>query len=596
MKFFFHLSLLLVHGRPTATSSNCQPYCKEPCHELNGDVANECGGCDTSYSCHPGHQSWPQSQFAVPVRQTSHEHALSSMSAVAPATPQNNLVPPVVSKQLRPAVAKTSPFLSIDIKKAASRSHKEHCRLLASRGFCATPYRADMDKFCRHACDRIVQDSFPDEHEEWSKLSLFDFTAYDTSRCVSHGSRQQLLHSRHPCKDVDDLSLIETRGWAVRRGLVPSHELDTMMRHVQQIREPARSMCGAGGFQPGECFLSSNRLQERYPHFHRALTEMLEGWIASGFHERASLGWPLRPSGGMFINIHRWKHDRSATCIFRALFRATHAIADQKRKRCIAKHACDSATRHGIGEVIADRAHACLECWWRSLRSLPRETVRSVMVQPVCAPLPDALAFVQAFGFAMSAENAPDIVTEMHGWLTIMLNDTSTWQGFHPWHQDGPPKAGRSHKAFVLISKNSTIARTNLATDPASRRTNLLTASAAYRYAFNCEVDSVGDFVWNDPAALCAPRLLPGDVLFFREDVFHRTQDALLDRLALIVDVLRVPLRTTPLKQATPGTADHASMRDTSSGSFVEVMDALRQNTGVPLGCDIAQGAVHCRK
>ena len=38
----------------------------------------------------------------------------------------------------------------------------------------------------------------------------------------------------------------------------------------------------------------------------------------------------------------------------------------------------------------------------------------------------------------------------------------------------------------------------------------------------------------------------PGDAIFFREDVWHRTQDTLVDRLALIVDIYRVPLRTAP--------------------------------------------------
>ena len=40
----------------------------------------------------------------------------------------------------------------------------------------------------------------------------------------------------------------------------------------------------------------------------------------------------------------------------------------------------------------------------------------------------------------------------------------------------------------------------------------------------------------------CDVPLDPGDVLFFREDLFHRTQDVLHDRLALILDVWRTPL------------------------------------------------------
>ena len=32
----------------------CQPYCEEPCEELNGDVTLECGGCPVGYACRPG--------------------------------------------------------------------------------------------------------------------------------------------------------------------------------------------------------------------------------------------------------------------------------------------------------------------------------------------------------------------------------------------------------------------------------------------------------------------------------------------------------------------------------------------------------------
>ena len=510
-------------------------------------------------------------------------------------------MPPPVPDKLQPAVAHSSPFRPIDIATAASRSHEGHCALLASRGFCTAPYRMDMHKFCRNACDNSKHNSFPSKHEEWSKMSLFDFSVYDTSHCLSHGMRRKL---RPACADVDNLSQIGSRGWAIRRGLVPPHELDAMVQYVHQIREPARSMCGAGGFQPGDCFLSGDSLRERFPSFHRSLTDMLEGWISSGFHERASLGWPLRPSGGMFINIQRWKHDRSASCIFRALLAATRATAEHNRKHreCIAKHACESlmnkSTLWNRNQDHRDRAEACLECWWRSLRSLPRETVRSVVAQPRCAPLPIEMSFLRTFSFTMSSDNAPRPITEMHGWLAIMLNDTSTWQGFHPWHQDGPPKAGRSHKAFVLISKNATTALTSLATDPASRRTNLLVTSAAARYASNCDVEGIQDFAWDNQYEMCAPRMLPGDVLFFREDVTHRTQDALLDRLALIVDILRLPLRSTPLnrEERNPDAAVQTTMQDSSASTFAETMETLKEKTGVALGCDISRGAVSCRK
>ena len=59
----------------------------------------------------------------------------------------------------------------------------------------------------------------------------------------------------------------------------------------------------------------------------------------------------------------------------------------------------------------------------------------------------------------------------------------------------------------------------------------------------------------------CEIPMNPGDVLFFREDVWHKTQDALLDRLALIVDIYRVPLRTTPVPT---GSVDWSAVLRTS--------------------------------
>lgn len=44
----------------------------------------------------------------------------------------------------------------------------------------------------------------------------------------------------------------------------------------------------------------------------------------------------------------------------------------------------------------------------------------------------------------------------------------------------------------------------------------------------------------------CDIPMSPGDILFFREDVWHRTQDMTLDRTGLIVDILRYPLIIDP--------------------------------------------------
>ena len=40
----------------------------------------------------------------------------------------------------------------------------------------------------------------------------------------------------------------------------------------------------------------------------------------------------------------------------------------------------------------------------------------------------------------------------------------------------------------------------------------------------------------------CTIPMRPGDVLFFRDDIWHRTADMSIDRTALIIDILRLPL------------------------------------------------------
>ena len=58
---------------------------------------------------------------------------------------------------------------------------------------------------------------------------------------------------------------------------------------------------------------------------------------------------------------------------------------------------------------------------------------------------------------------------------------------------------------------------------------------------------------WSDiERAACDVPLAPGDALFFREDIWHRTQDLQFDRHSLILDVLRFPLDTSARKGCPP--------------------------------------------
>ena len=73
-------------------------------------------------------------------------------------------------------------------------------------------------------------------------------------------------------------------------------------------------------------------------------------------------------------------------------------------------------------------------------------------------------------------------------------------------------------------------------------------------------------------ALACSSCLYPGDILFFREDVWHSTQDMALDRISLILDVWRMPLRTTPTSFIEKGSKAVISERQNEVGKFEKIM------------------------
>jgi hypothetical protein len=179
--------------------------------------------------------------------------------------------------------------------------------------------RAAMLRFCASACLRrevvISNDEFQ-HHRQWSKLSLFDYRQFDATQCARRSRIAAALRPDTRCADLEDFSRIKDRGWAIRRNFVPRHELKRMAEHVANIKEPARSMCGASGYQPAPCFLSAidGGWEHHFPQLFRKLNDMLQGWISSGFNEEAHLGWPLHVHGGEFITISPWRRPQPATC------------------------------------------------------------------------------------------------------------------------------------------------------------------------------------------------------------------------------------------------------------------------------------------
>lgn len=219
------------------------------------------------------------------------------------------------------------------------------------------------------------------------------------------------------------------------------------------------------------------------------------------------------------------------------------------------------------------------------------ESVHHAAQQPTCNRrrlksnrLSARLSFLDRFDFTESGEsgelpNAPDDLGEMHGWLAIALNDTSIFQGFHDWHQDGPAVVGRFHKAFVMVSKNRSTARPT--GGPALNHANLVALPAYERYQRNCQILGKDGDAWQDLAnpLSCTgdhAKLAPGDVLFFREDVHHRTQDSHIDRVSLIIDIHRQPLRDAPDVKIDAG-SQHVQSKRTNEGN--DVTDTMLEDT-----------------
>lgn len=458
-------------------------------------------------------------------------------------------------------------FSQRELKLAARTTHDEHCHTLAARGFCSHSWseieaRA-MRRFCPGTCTYTEEGKGSwkeglagsaaelEKHREWSKLSLYDYRRFDRKLCRP---REAIEHDRDPsrnCVDLEDMTRVRDRGWALRRGMVPPEEVAMMAEYVRQIPEPTRSMCGAPGYQPEPCF--HNGHARAFPRFHAALTSMLEGWISSGFHDAAELGWPLSVEGSEFISINPWKRSNSATCLVRALFIAAAARRAPARERA-SRERCLNECKGKRPQDDDDGEGGCpLRCWWRhAVMPIPRAELAAIVSRPKCAYRPEELNFLWHFRFG---ETSGEIswVQQLHGWLTITLNDTSGFSGYHGWHQDGPGPSGRYHKVFVVVSKNRSTLRHDPRNHPAAaHKTNLMAVPASARYAQNCALldkSTDGGQNWDDNDLWqCTPPggMQPGDAIFFREDVWHRTQDTLVDRLALIVDIYRVPLRTAP--------------------------------------------------
>ena len=80
-------SLVLCATSEQDSIMPCEPWCSEPCGQLNGDIAGECSDCSDKYSCRPGARDFPMPvQTAWNIADGSRDCAVVNASDLTPSS------------------------------------------------------------------------------------------------------------------------------------------------------------------------------------------------------------------------------------------------------------------------------------------------------------------------------------------------------------------------------------------------------------------------------------------------------------------------------------------------------------------------------
>ena len=573
------------------------------------DPMRECGGCNSSCVCRPGAACSERSQ--------------GNPSGDAGAT---QAAQPIQSAQRTQAelVALT------ESAQAFTPVAGQGCEQLVEHGFCLVARLASvLRRFCGDmvcAEERSSTSSrrpLPDSSANgraWLQQSIFDTRSKNASWCASAAALASLegvdgegVDSSAKCGRMEDESELPQRGFYVARGVLSEAELEAIRAQIATIPQASRMLCGVAGVQPSECMVSSLDFEQGpWAPVNRWVRQTLARWMTSGLAQKAELGWPLTAAAGEVITINGWGLKQNVSCLFQSLFHAVSALPANGIAECLANYSCPPKRSR-------DATSFCwLRCAWNAVSTrLPLERVRSIVAQgklrASCEAPPRGSqlgSFVEdepaegLYGHRFFDVPAPRqysyrrVVSEMRTWLTKVTGEPLC-QGYHDWHMDGPHTYGRSHKMFVMISKSKSgtgahaysTPQTSSSQSAAERRhmrqhTNLRLLPVMLRYAHNCELElgSRGTGVWPQlDAHSCVAEMEPGDVLFFREDVWHRTQDALYDRNALIVDIHRFPMASAA-RELSEASVTSAVTNKKGAELFQGVL-----NDGTAWGGDLAQ-------
>ena len=408
--------LLCLSG---TSGSACEPWCVEPCAELNGNVAQECGACAEGSGCFPGAPGYA-------------------------AQPDNRVHRVGISANAEAKVADDDGTGGADdaehTPSCADRLDRSKCKLYAGRGDCQQ-HPQHMLRYCASTCGLCSMASASPCASQLchQTLGLFD-ERFPRSRAEEECPPvARLLRGEHRCGDLENEERLKDRGYFVIRGAVSAAELEAMTSFVAALPHKAtRLLCGASDVQPDECKLGPDELRLQFPRLHARLTELFGKWRSSGFNDAAELGWPLEISGSEFISINRWEFVHNASCVLNAVYAAAeeHVDAPRARRACIRLPMylpCISQVR---GRGGARRP------------AVPRG-VRGGRAQPVVVRLLDALPVRRDHQPDAARADAPGAATAQSGRGGISLDLPPPTQCMHPapsiYRCCGGPERTRRH-------------------------------------------------------------------------------------------------------------------------------------------------------
>jgi len=278
-----------------------------------------------------------------------------------------------------------------------------------------------------------------------------------------------------------------TNGFVLFKDFTPKLDLQNLVKRINNISYATRYVCGASDIQPEECMDVGEDIEARYPGMIRKLYNRFDIWRKKGYISKLKMDeWgELRVKGSEFIAITAWRYPFSLL---------------------------KGSWEYAMGPSLS--------------KGLPR------------------------------------VVSLFKGWFTKKTG-VPIYTGYHGWHTDGPdPMGGRYHKLFVMVQKtavDANAASTAESSKERDKKGGVLLRHSNLRVIPKALDARLFEFIHHNRHLLkpawrytgltsiamdwfmeqigCTIEMDVGDALFFRENVRHRTQDMVVSRYAMILDI-----------------------------------------------------------